>query len=395
VTSPAARPGRRRLAALGLVALLVLVLILPPLWRLAIASALVVDSVRPGHAPLLAYLGPHPVRIGTRIAAVGSTSSADLYLPARGLPRRVVLLIHGVNETGKDDARLVALAQDLARARTAVLVPDFPNLRRMRVRASDADGVVLAYTDLLHRFPQLCPVHRAGACGIISFSYGAGPALIAAADPRIRDRVGFEVAFGGYADLTEVIRFVTTGRASDPRVRAKPYAWARWAFLAGNVDLVSDSADRGRLREIAERKLEDPGADVSGPAAALGPEGRAVYDLLTNQDPARVEALLARVNPAIRGMMTALSPLPGLRHVRARLILVHGVADRSIPFTESERLARAAADPARVDLTLTRVFGHVDPSLPRLDGLSALRFYIPEAWRMIRVVLAVLSPPCR
>ncbi len=309
------------------------------------------------------------------------------------MPRRAILLIHGVNETGKDDPRLVALARDLARAQSAVLVPDFPNLRRLRVRPSDADAVVLAYADLAGRFAQLCRPHRALSCGIIAFSYGAGPALIAAADPRIRDRVGFEVAFGGYADLAEVIRFVTTGRASDPRVRAKPYPWARWAFLAGNADIVGDPGDQARLREIAEMKLDDARADVSALAKALGPEGRALWDLLGNRDPAGVDPLLARVSPAIREMVAALSPLPKMRDVRARVILVHGVGDRSIPFTESERLARAAPDPARVSLTLTRVFGHVDPSLPRLDGLAALRFYLPEAWRMFRVAYAILASP--
>lgn len=358
-----------------------------------IATALVMDSVRPGSPPLLAYLGPRPVRIGTRIPIVDGSTPADLYLPGSGVPRRAILLIHGVNETGKDDERLVALARDLARARSAVLVPDFPNLRRLRVRPSDSDGVVLAYTDLVSRFPQLCRPRHA-ACGIMSFSYGVGPALIAGSDPRIRDRVGFEVGVGGYADLTEVIRFVTTGHASDARVRAKPYAWARWAFLAGNADLASDSADRTRLHDIAEMKLDDAHSDVIALTNGLSPEGRALYDLLDNGDPAKVDQLLARVNPAIRETLTALSPLPRMRDVRARIILVHGVADRSIPFTESERLARAAPDPARVSLTLTRVFGHVDPSLPRLHGFAALRFYLPEAWRMIRVALEILSGPC-
>jgi pimeloyl-ACP methyl ester carboxylesterase len=354
----------------------------------------VIDAVRPGRPSLLAHLGPRPIRIGTRTPGVGGPSPADLYLPAGGLPRRVILLIHGLNETGKDDARLVALARDLARARSAVFVPDFPNLRRLRVRPSDANGVVLAYADLAGRFAQLCRPGRADACGIISFSYGVGPALIAAADPRIRDRVGFAVAFGGYADLREVIRFVTTERASDPRVRAKPYDWARWEFLARNAELVADPGDQARLKEIAERKLDDPRADVRPIAGALGPEGGAVWDLLNNRDPARVDALLARESPAIRESIAALSPLARLRDVRARLILVHGVGDRSIPFTESERLARAAPDPARVSLTLTRVFGHVDPALPPLKGLAALRFYGPEAWRMIRVTWAILSQNC-
>ncbi len=371
--------------------LLAAAFLLPDLWRGALATALLADSVRPGHPGILSHVTPTPVRIGTRVPRPDGISPADLYLPGAGAPREVILLVHGVNETGKDDERLVSLAFDLARTGAAVLVPDFPNLRRTRVRPSDADAVALAYEDLADRFREKCRPGRANACGLVAFSYGVGPTLIAAARPRVRDRIGFVVAFGGYADLEDVIRFVTTGHASDPRVRAKPYPWAKWAFLAANADLAADPADRARLREIAEAKLDNDRADVRAAVAALKPDGRALWDLLTNRDQERVDALLEKVNPAIRETIATLSPLPHLARVRARLLLLHGVADRSIPFTESERLARAAPDPSRVTLTLTRVFGHVDPDLPELRGPAALRFYIPEAWRMIRFADAILS----
>ena len=384
-----------RLLGLGsAVALLTAALLFPHLWRGALAAALLVDSVRHGHPGILAKLSPTPVRIGTHVPRPGGISAADLYLPGSGHPRQVILLIHGMNETGKDDERLVSFAFDLARTGAAVLVPDFPNLRHTRVRPSDADAVALAYEDLAGRFREKCRAGRAGACGLMAFSYGVGPALLAAAKPSVRDRMGFLIAFGGYADLEDVIRFVTTGSASDPRVRAVPYRWAKWAFLAANADLAVDPGDRVRLREMAEARLDNDHADVRAVAAALGPDGRAIWDLITNTDPARVHELLEHLNPALRETVSELSPLPHLAQIRARLLLLHGRADRSIPFTESERLARAAPDPTRVDLTLTRVFGHVDPDLPPLHTLAALRFYIPEAWRILRFANAILSQGC-
>jgi pimeloyl-ACP methyl ester carboxylesterase len=369
-------------------------LLLPHLWRAGLAAALFTDSMRPGHPGILSHFTPRPVRIGTRVRMPKGISPADLYLPGAAMPREVILLVHGLNETGKDDERLVSFAFDLARTGAAVLVPDFPNLRHARVRPSDADAVALAYEDLADRFREKCRPGRARACGLMAFSYGVGPALLAAAEPRVRDRIGFVVGFGGYADLEDVIRFVTTGHASDRRVHAVPYPWAKWAFLAANADLATDAADRARLEEIARAKLDNDRADVHAAVEALGPDGRAIWNLLTNRDPTHVHALLEKVNPKVREMIAALSPLPQLAHIRARLLLLHGVADRSIPFTESVRLARAAPDPSRVTLTLTRIFGHVDPDLPDLRGPAALRFYIPEVWRMIRFADAILSQGC-
>src|SRR5207245_7697373 len=46
---------------------------------------------------------------------------------------------------------------------------------------------------------------------VLGVSVGAGPALLAAADPRVRDRVRAVVSLGGYASAREVLRFWLTG----------------------------------------------------------------------------------------------------------------------------------------------------------------------------------------
>jgi len=88
---------------------------------------------------------------------------------------------------GKDDPRLVAFATTLARTRFLVLVPGLPNLRALRVQAEDALGVVDAFSHLLSRseFPTR------GRAGIGAFSYAVGPAVLAALEPGIRERVDF------------------------------------------------------------------------------------------------------------------------------------------------------------------------------------------------------------
>ncbi|MCK4868434.1 MAG: alpha/beta hydrolase, partial [Alphaproteobacteria bacterium] len=76
---------------------------------------------------------------------------------------------------------------------------------------------------------------------------------------------------------------------------------------------------------MSRRRLDDPDADLSRAVPRLGPEGRAVYDLLTNTDPDRVPELLAKQPPRARAEIAALDlkrlDLSGLA---ARFLLVHG-----------------------------------------------------------------------
>src|SRR5262249_58593770 len=68
--------------------------------------------------------------------------------------------------------------------------------------------------------------------------------------------------------------------------------------------------------------------------------------------------LLDAPPPELERYLEALSPLRVASHIRARLILVHGRADRAVPYTESLRLA--AARPDRTILVLVGLVGHVE-----------------------------------
>jgi DMSO/TMAO reductase YedYZ molybdopterin-dependent catalytic subunit len=61
----------------------------------------------------------------------------------------------------------------------------------------------------------------------------------------------------------------------------------------------------------------------------------------------------------VRALLERLSPERVAPDVRARLVLVHGLDDRAVPYTESLRLA--AARPARTRVVLVRVLDHVEP----------------------------------
>ena len=277
-------------------------------------------------------------------------AAGDLY---RGRPpaRSGIVLLPGVSPQGKDDPRLVRFAEALAASRFAVLVPELPGLRALRVSAADADAVVVAVRRLRG---QGLPV------GLGAFSYAVGPALLAALE--LGPEAAFVLAIGGYHDLSRVVRHFTTGDA-DRR--------AKWLFVQANVSRLERPEERQALTVMANRKLSDENAGIADLMGDLGPDGRAVVALVTNRDPARVAALLEGLPAAIRSELHALDlARRDLAALSAPLLLVHGRDDPVIPAAESASLAAAAP---QAHLFLLDDLAHVDAGWALRDGLTMLR----------------------
>ncbi|MBI2461956.1 MAG: alpha/beta fold hydrolase [Candidatus Rokubacteria bacterium] len=343
------------LALLG--ALLVAVPLLLRLLPAGLGTLFLIEFLSDGRVPALTTLTAPPHEETVRLAS----GPATLYRPLAPGRRPGLVLLHGLVPEGKDDPRLVWAAGLLARGGFAVLVPDLPGLRASRLRPADAEVVIRAVETLAAE-----PGVRADRTALVGISVGAGPALLAAADPRIADRIGLVATLGGYADARELVRYFTTGHYGFGEVRGRRVLDPELvrAFLRLNLDLIPDEEDRQALGALLEgRPLPH----------RLGPEGRAVAALLANRDPARVDALLEALPAAIRELLAELSPVSRLHRIRARLLLLHGRDDPAIPFTESLRLA-AAAGPARTRLVLLSLIGHVDPAETSWWGVTAELF---------------------
>src|SRR2546426_2921442 len=153
----------------------------------------------------------------------------DIYgSPQSGSP---ILIIHGVNPTGKNSLDLVRISEGLAQAGYAVYVPDFAEMKKVHLRPEEAVNIKRIFQSIGRE------------AGIACFSFGCGPALVAAADPEIRDRVRFAVAFGGYFDIREALEHVITGPES-------PITYLKWVYLAANSDLIPDENDQRGLRKF-------------------------------------------------------------------------------------------------------------------------------------------------
>lgn len=320
---------------------------------------------------------PAPTRSSVSFSVEGRPYRGDLYRSEEG-SLAGLLLVPGAAEAGKDDPRLVAFATTLARARFAVLVPDLASLRALQVNAGNIREVTDAFAWLVSR-PALAPQGRAG---MMAFSYATGPAVLAAMEPRIRGRVQFLYAVGGYYDLEQVLTFFTTGYfCKNGRWHyLEPNEYGKWVFVLSNVELLADPTDRRTLTAMAKRKLSDLAAPLDDLSARLGPEGQKVYAFISNEDPRCVRSLLETLPARVRADIAALNLASrNLTPLQARLILVHGYDDNIIPHTESIALASAVPS-GQARLFLPRGLAHVD-----------IRPGWVSRWRLWRAIDALLA----
>jgi hypothetical protein len=331
----------------------------------------------PASDPWLLRLSVEPARDAVTIPAIGRTLDADLYRPAA--PRRALVLVHGLSRSGRRHPDLARLALLLARRGQVVLVPELPGLTAFRLTGGETDEIRRVLRHL-----AASPAAAGLPLGVAGFSFGAGPALLAAADVP---EVTLAGSFGGYADLRHVIRYVTTGvhRFDDQRYVRAQEEYNRWKLLSLLAGLVEEPDDRTRLDAIAAQKLGRPADPTADLEASLGPEARPVLALVLNRDEAAVDSLLAQLRPRARETLDALSPLPVVRRIPGRLLIAHGADDDSIPFTESLRLGDAAGPRARV--VVLETFHHTGPrSLWRSLG-PRLR----DAWGLLRLAHDLLG----
>ncbi len=330
---------------------------LPYLQKALLSLALTLEFLSDGAIPALAALVPAPMETSLTVGG----APADLYRPRGKGSHPRLIMVHGLVEEGRRDARLVQAARRLARSGFIVLVPDLPELRRGRLRPEDTREVVEAVR-LLRRAPA-----RAPRLVLVGISVGAGPTLLAAADPAIRDEVDLVVTLGGYADAKALVQYMLTGGADRELVRA---------FVLRNLDLFAPRADQALLADALTRSfeaLEDPGLE-----RLLTPSGRAVARLLTRRTPAEVAQAIEALPEEIQTLLRALSPIQAIDGVRAPLLLIHGQGDPAIPYTESQRLYAAAR--ARARLILLQVIGHVDPKVTGLGDALGLTGDVLHLW---------------
>ena len=373
--------GSPRRWLLGLTALLLLVVALVTLRAVWLTFLLLPDLVQAGPRPLT-WVTRSPVRTTVELPYADDqrVATADLYVPRGGpldwraltrSPRPAVVLFVGIN-TPRDYGPLVRLADGLARGGAVVLVPETPNLLNWRFDALEADSLVVAF-EYLAQLPAVDD-ERIGFAG---FSVGGSLALLAAAAPRIQERLAYVHAFGAYADAAALLAAAATQRLPATGEAWVPDGVTRAVLQLMLLDWVTNPADRAALTEV----LPPPGEPWQVAACPPLATAEAAFFCRLAMGPVEAEQVIGRLPEEVERRLRAISPLTMLDAVQAPVLLMHDRSDAFIPYTESRRIAATLEQGGRPPVRYSefRLFSHVLPgrSLP-------LRELIPEVWRLVR-----------
>jgi acetyl esterase/lipase len=230
--------------------------------------------------------------------------------------------------------QLINLEDSFAEAGLVVMGVTTPGLLSYTLTPGDADGIVQAFQALAQQ-PGVNP----HALGIIALSAGSGVACLAAADPRIRDRVAFVTLFGGFFDAADLVQDVGQRFLNfDGHTEAWHPQLVPLQVLANSVAVDLPPGDAGAL-ENAFSPTFVPIAPTT--LATYSPAMQATYHLLAGDEPALAMENLARLPGSVHMLLANLSPRSVLPQIHAKIFLLHDRHDQYVPFTESRHFAAA------------------------------------------------------
>jgi hypothetical protein len=246
-------------------------------------------------------------------------------------------------------------------------------MRDFRLAPEDIGDIASAYEALLAR-PDIDPTRS----GLLGTCVGGAFALMAAARPRVRDRVTFVLAYAPYASMWTLTRDIASASRCRDGVRAPwPVDPLTRKVYVHSMTALLEPREAKRLRAA----FATPHGRLDG--WSVSEDGRAVVPLLTALGADEADAALQRLPAALQDRLTAMSPLHSVPDIRAPLIvLLHDRDDVVIPVSESRRLRDAFAGRAGVRYTEFTVFRHLDPTKGKPAAFAL-------AWELVRFARAL------
>jgi hypothetical protein len=267
----------------------------------------------------------------------------DIYEPTTPPPpvpggREAIIDVAGAGDN-RAIPQLVNLSQAFAHEGIVFVTVGTPTLFHYQVSARDAEAVVQAF-ELVEHWPGVDPHH----IGLLGFSVGDLLTCIAAADPRIRDRVAFMGIFGGYVDVTSLLR--TFGRRAQ-EVDGQTQPWQPTAtplhVLASTVSSLLSPPEQRLLQKAFPSPVKSGPPLTAQQQAQLLPDAAAFYHLLEGDEPGSIDHNFASLSPQIKTLLMQLSPMSVIGQIRAPIHLLHDRNDPSVPFSQAQEFAGALA----------------------------------------------------
>ena len=316
----------------------------------------------------------------THYPSARGISVGHVYRLPGGKPRAATVLSLGITGDGMEDPIVVNLGNALARTGVVVLFDWSPIMgTEYHLEPDEPENLVAAFL-YLERQEYVDP-QRVGLGG---FCVGASSALIAAADPRIRDRVYRISAFGPYNNAEDVV-IQTASRTSVYEGESTPWqpSDSTKRVLANELIMALECDDEAAIfmrRYVGGKPLAPEERD------SLSPQGQAVARLLDGVELEEAESLYATLPSSFHTRLAMLSPVHHIGEVRARILVLNDRNDRVVPPAESHRLVESLRERGNVRHTELRAFDHVTLSDRRPFTLlgEAVRLY-RHMYEIVRV----------
>ena len=295
-----------------------------------------------------------PVREEVRFTQSTGSGVADIYRPDNDKENAAVLLFLGVNPAGRDDARVVNLAESLARTGMVVMIPWSDTMTQNRIDPNEVSNLVEAYkylSDLEYVDPE-----RVGFGG---FCVGSSLAAVAAQDPEIRDNIAFINFFGGYFDAMDLMASISSStRFGDyGRQPWEPSDLATSVLRGHLIELIPLERDKSLIEQI----LSSQDSLTKNQVGDLSEEGKRVYKLLTDTSLVEARELISQLPEEFQDDMKAVSPISNVGDIKARILIMHDASDNNVPPEESRRFFEALKGREDVTYTEFAFFNHMDP----------------------------------
>ena len=348
--------GRAALALALLGALMAVFAVATPQGRTAAKTTGLVFQVLPA-IPVkpLEWYTADPLREEVSFPQAQGEGVADIYRHRNRDGQAAVLLFLGVNPAGRDDERVVNLAEALARSGMVVMVPWSESMTRYRIDPAEVDNLVNAFQYL--RGLEYVDPERVGMGG---FCVGASLSMVAAQDSRIREDVAFVNSFGGYFDVKDLMVSIAS-RARFDEDSQEPWEPSRQTLETFRNHLI-ESVESPEERELLTRVFAHEEEPAPGDVEGFSDTGKTVYSLLSGVSKEEADELLSRMPEDFRKEMISISPNQNLGDLKARLLIMHDSKDDNVPAEESRRLAAALEGRGDVSYTEFVFFQHMDPA---------------------------------
>ena len=302
------------------------------------------------------FLAKEPLyKPGLFQAQDGRQIEMDLYIPDDDGVHPAVVLFFGVIPAGRDDPRIVGLANGLARSGIVVLIPwSEVMLKSRRMEPEAVEIVVSAYLFL----EDMEGVDKE-QIGLAGFCVGASFAALAAQDERIRDRVAYANLFGAYYDARDLMVSVASRSReyNDSIAPWQPRDDTQEVFTRHLIEALPDAEEQEVLSRVF---LQGETAPEDLPDS-FSKYGQVAYRLLVGVDKDEAEELLRQLPGSFLEELESISPSTRIDRLKAPVLLMHDREDTAIPAVESKRMAESLEE-GSVYYTEFSIFQHVDPT---------------------------------